>query len=86
MTHSAITPQQIRVREVTHFQWTWTEKAPGEAGTWSVQLILDQGAEEYVIRPDVDDADVLQDLLERGSKVYFDSERKVLMFGTEATG
>lgn len=80
--HKQITERDIHVRQVTHYQVTWTESAPGSAGAFSVQLILDQGAEEYVVRPTADDLDVLQHLLRRGTNVYFDKGRKVLMFGT----
>ena len=79
-----ISEQEIRVRQVTHYQPTWTEGPPGEAGTFTMQLILDQGADEYVIRPAAEDADVLFEMLERGENVYFDLERKVLMFGTRS--
>ncbi len=82
--HHEITERQIKVRQVTHFQPTWTEHAPGADGTFTIQLILDHGAEEYVLRPTADDADVLVDLLEAGEDVYFDLERKVLMFGNRA--
>jgi hypothetical protein len=44
-------------------------------------LILDNGAEEYVIRPTNEDADVLTDLLEQTGTVFFDMERGVLIFG-----
>ncbi len=77
-----ISEHEIRVREVTHYQPTWTEGAAGEPGTFTIQLILDQGADEYVIRPTADDTDVLFEMLDRGKNVYFDLERKVLMFGT----
>ncbi len=79
-----ITERQIKVRQVTHFQPTWTEHGPGAAGTFTIQLILDHGAEEYVLRPTADDTDVLVDLLSAGEDVYFDLERKVLMFGNRA--
>ena len=79
-----ITERQIKVRQVTHFQPTWTEHAPGEAGTFTIQLILDHGAEEYVLRPTADDADVLIQLLGDGKDTYFDMERSVLMFGNRA--
>jgi hypothetical protein len=81
-----ITPSQIVVRDVTHYQFTWTEVAPGEDGVWTCQLILDQGADEYVLRLSEDDADNLQDLFESAGRVTFDLERKVLMFGTRAVG
>ena len=76
----AITPREINVRQVTHWQPSWSEAAPGTAGTFSLQLILDEGAAEHVIRPTADDMDVLVPLLESGQAVYFDMERQVLMF------
>ena len=79
-----ITERQIKVRQVTHFQPTWTEHDPGEPGTFTIQLILDHGAEEYVLRTTADDADVLVHLLEGGTGTYFDLERNVLMFGNRA--
>ena len=79
----AITEQQIKVRKVTAWQPSWTEREPGEPGVYSFQLILDQGAEEYVIRPTAEDADVIFGMLVRGDNdVYFDMDRKVLMFGS----
>ena len=81
-----ITQQAIRVRQVTHYQPSWTQSEPGAQGVFSVQLILDHGAEEYVIRPTADDVDVLTDLFERGEEVYFDLDRKVLMFGNRSVG
>jgi hypothetical protein len=81
-----ITERQIKVRQVTHFQPTWTEHAAGEPGTFTIQLILDHGAEEYVLRPPADDADVLLQLLDSGKETYFDLERSVLMFGNRAVG
>ena len=83
--HQQITERQIKVRQVTHFQPTWTEHAPGDAGTFTIQLILDHGAEEYVLRPSADDAEVLVGLLANAEKdIYFDTDRKVLMFGNRA--
>ena len=81
-----ITPSEIKVREVTDYQPTWTENAPGVSGVFTVQLVLDHGAEEYVIRPTADDLDVLKDLLRDSENVYFDLERSVLMFGNRKVG
>lgn len=83
---AAITPDQLQVRQVDHYQITWSENAPGEPGTFTIQLILDQGAQEYIVRPPVDDVDVLQELLRATSTLYFDVARKVLMFGTRPVG
>jgi hypothetical protein len=81
-----ITPGDIKVREVTDYQATWTENAPGVPGAFTVQLVLDNGAEEYVIRPTADDIDVLKSLLRDSPQVWFDLERKVLMFGNRSVG
>lgn len=53
----------------------------GGPGSFTFQLILDNGAEEYVIRPTNEDSDVLTDLFEQTSTIYFDLERKILVFG-----
>ncbi len=82
----SITEQQIKVREVTHFQPSWTEVTPGEPGVYSFQLILDNGAEEVVLTLAEDDADNLFDWLSSSKPVYFDQERRVLMFGTRPVG
>jgi hypothetical protein len=76
------TEQQIKVRQVTNYQASWTEEGREGAGSFTFQLILDNGAEEYVIRPTDEDADVLTDLFEQTGTIYFDMNRKVLIFGT----
>lgn len=80
------TEREITVREVTHHQTTWTERERGAPGAFTIQLILDHGAEEYVIRPEAKDAEVLAQLLASAQKVFFDLDRKVLMFGSQAVG
>ncbi len=76
--------RQIQVRQVTHVQASWTEQERGAAGAFTVQLILDHGADEYVLRPTAEDTDVLVKLLARSSNATFDVDRKVLMFGNLA--
>ncbi len=75
------TEQAIKVRQVTNYQASWTEEERGGPGKFSFQLILDNGAEEYVLRPTAEDSDVLTDMLEQTGALYFDTERKVLIFG-----
>jgi len=72
--------QQIQIREVTQIQASWTEQERGGPGAFSVQLILDNGVEEYIIRPTAEDADILLQLLQRSDHATFDLGRKVLMF------
>jgi len=80
------TRQAIKVRQVTQVHANWNEEERGAEGKFSFQLILDNGAEEYVIRPTNEDADVLVDLFEQTDTVYFDMERGVLIFGDVSTG
>jgi hypothetical protein len=76
--------RQIQVRQVTHVQASWTEQERGKPGAFTLQLILDHGADEYVLRPTADDADVLVKLLARSKNATFDLERKVLVFANLA--
>jgi hypothetical protein len=71
--------QNIKVRQVTDVQASWTETERGEHGLFTIQLILDDGAEEYVLRPTAEDAKVMLKLFRRSETVYFDLDRKVLI-------
>jgi hypothetical protein len=79
------TEQQVRIRQVTNHQASWTERERGMPGAFTVQLILDHGAEEYILRPTADDAQVLLQLLSTTTGTVFDLDRKVLIFGTRPT-
>jgi hypothetical protein len=81
-----VTDDSIRVRHLSHYQFSWIAQQPGEEGVWTLQLVLDQGAWEEVLTLDSDDADVLQELLRHSSDVFFDVGRRVLMFGTTPVG
>ncbi len=74
------TEEQIQIREVTQVQASWTEQERGANGAFTIQLILDNGVDEYVLRPTADDADVLLQLLQRSDHATFELDRKVLMF------
>jgi hypothetical protein len=82
----ANTEQNIMVRQVTDLHANWSEQERGESGKFSFQLILDNGAEEYAIRPDAEDADVLVELFGMTDKIYFDVSRQVLIFGSIPLG
>jgi hypothetical protein len=76
------TEQAIKVRQVTDVHANWSTQQRGEPGKFSYQLILDDGAEEFVIRVPADDAKVLRDLFhDAKDTIYFDIEREVLIFG-----
>ena len=78
--------RSIVVRQVTNVHANWNEQGRGEPGKFSYQLILDNGAEEYAIRPQAEDADVLIELFKLTDKIYFDMERQVLIFGNIPLG
>ncbi|MDQ3553959.1 MAG: hypothetical protein M3395_06075 [Chloroflexota bacterium] len=82
MTVEQQTEQRILIREVTQVQASWTETDRGAPGAFTLQLILDHGADEYVLRPTADDADVILKLIKRSDKAMFDLDRKVLIFGS----
>ena len=80
------TEAAIKVRQVTDVHANWNEQGRGEPGKFSFQLILDNGAEEYAIRPPAEDADVLMELFSKTDVLYFDMERKVLIFSNISLG
>ena len=73
---------RYKVRQVTDYQVSWVEGERGEDGTFTIQLILDKGVEEYTLEPTEDDADLVIKLLDKSKHTTFDLERKVLMFST----
>lgn len=73
--------RRYKVRQVTDYQASWTERGRGEPGKFTIQLILDKGVNEYIIDASSDDVDVILKLLKRADHAMFDMERKVLMFG-----
>ena len=73
------TREAIKVRQVTDYQASWTERERGAPGAFTFQLILDDGAEEYVIRPEVGDAKVIRELLDKSEDLRFDMERMVVI-------
>jgi hypothetical protein len=81
-----VTDDSIRVRQVSHYQFTWVAQEPGQPGVYTLQLVLDQGAWEEVLTLDPDDADNLQDMLRDSKVAHFDVGRRTLMFGTTAVG
>ena len=74
--------RSVKVRQVTNIQASWTEQERGEEGIFTVQLILDNGVEEYILQVDSDDLEPMLRLFSRSDHTTFDMERKVLMFGT----
>ena len=81
-----VTDDIIKVRQVNHYQFSWVAGEPAEEGTFTLQLVLDQGAWEEVLTVDAEDAEVLQSLLKRQAVVHYDIRRRTLMFGTTPVG
>lgn len=81
-----ITDDSIKVRHLSHYQFSWIAGEAGQDGTYTLQLVLDHGAWEEVLTLSGEDADNLQDMLSSASDVFYDIERRVLMFGTTPVG
>jgi hypothetical protein len=81
-----VTDDSLKVRQVSHYQFTWVAGEPGDEGTFTLQLVLDQGAWEEVLTVDSDDAEVLTGLLKDAKTVYYDVPRRTLLFGTSPVG
>lgn len=81
-----VTDDSIAVRQLSHYQFSWVAGGAGQPGTYTLQLVLDQGAWEEVLTLDPDDADNLQDLLSGAGTVFYDVRRRTLMFGTTPVG
>jgi hypothetical protein len=81
-----LTDDSIQVRQVNHYQFSWVAGDPGKPGTWTLQLVLDQGAWEEFLTLDAEDAEVLKGLLKRSATVFYDVRRRTLMFGTTPAG
>ena len=75
------TEQAIKVRQVTDVHANWSTQERGEPGKFSYQLILDDGAQEYIIRVRADGAKVLRDLFHDADTICFDLQREVRIFG-----
>lgn len=81
-----VTDDTIKVRQVSHYQFSWIAGDPGKVGTFTLQLVLDEGAWEEVVTVQAEDAEVLQELFRKSQTIYYDIPRRTLMFGTTAAG
>jgi hypothetical protein len=80
MEASARSEQLIHVRKVTNVHANWSAHERDQPGKFSFQLILDDGAEEYLVRPSVEAAKVLLKLLKDSKTVSVDMSRGVVIF------
>ena len=80
MEASASPDKLIKVRQVTNVHANWSAQGTGEPGKFSFQLVLDNGAEEYLVMPAVLGAKVFLKLVEDSEVIYVDTERGVVIF------
>jgi hypothetical protein len=69
----------VAVRQVTDLHANWSEQGDGESGKFSLQLILDDGAAEAVIRPSAEATKTLVAQFVAGQSFYWDTQREVLL-------
>lgn len=81
-----LTDDAIKVRQLSHYQFSWVAGEPQAGGTFTLQLVLDEGAWEKVVSVTAEDAEVLRGLLGKADAVYYDIDRRTLMFGTRPPG
>jgi hypothetical protein len=81
-----VTDDSVKVRQLSHYQFSFRAGDAGQNGTWTLQLVLDEGAWEEIITLTADDADNLQDLLEDTKTVFYDIDRRLFMFGVKKPG
>lgn len=74
------TERRYTIRQVTNIQASWSERERGAPGRFTLQLILDNGVEEYILAVAAEDMDPMLKLFARSGHATFDMERKVLMF------
>jgi hypothetical protein len=72
--------RRIVVRKVTEVHANYSVHDEGEPGLFSYQLILDNGAVEFVFIPPADDADVIKDLFDASDEIVFDEDRRNIVF------
>jgi hypothetical protein len=81
-----VTDDSIRVRQLSHYQFSFVAGDARSEGTFTLQLVLDEGAWEEVLSVTSEDAEVLQNLLRRHESAFYDVGRRTLMFGTRKPG
>jgi hypothetical protein len=74
------TEQTIKVRQVTDVHANWTYDGELEDGKFSFQLILDDGAQEAVVLPTPEAAEVLEELIQDAETLFWDTQNQVLIF------
>ena len=79
-SRSERTERRYTIRQVTQIQPSWREGKSDEPGEFYVQLVLDNGVDEYIIQPTATDISQLLKMFERSQNTIWDDERKILIF------
>jgi hypothetical protein len=74
-----------KIRQVTQIQPSWKERGRDEDGEFFIQLVLDNGVEEYILQPSSSDVDVILEMFEKSKYTVWDDERRILIFENIAT-
>jgi hypothetical protein len=74
-----------KIRQVTQIQPSWKEGRRGEDGEFFIQLVLDNGVNEYIIQPSSSDVDVILEMFEKSKYTVWDDERQILIFENIST-
>ncbi len=69
-----------KIRQVTQIQPSWKERGRDEDGEFFIQLVLDNGVEEYILQPSSNDVDVILEMFEKSKYTVWDDERRILIF------
>ena len=69
----------LAVRQVTDLHANWSEQGADQDGKFSFQLILDDGAEEAIIRPSAEAAKTIIAEFVAGNSFFYDTSREVLL-------
>jgi len=76
----------VVVRQITHFQFSWTAGDAGEPGIHTVQLVLDQGAFEEVLTLNAIDSLALQFKLAVSATAFYDKRTRAVITPTVPVG
>ncbi len=74
-----------KIRQVTQIQPSWKERGRDEDGEFFIQLVLDNGVEEYILQPSSNDVDVIMEMFEKSKYTVWDDERRILIFENIST-
>jgi hypothetical protein len=78
--------RRILVRKITDVHANYSVRDDGQPGQFSLQLILDDGAEEHLVLPDAEATKVVLRLLRASDTAYFDLEKRIISLARVASG